>query len=101
MEVHNIVQEAVIKTIAKKKKFKMEKQLSQETLQIAVKRTEWESLEIFSRKLDTKGTFRAKIGSIKDRNGMDLTEAEHIKNKWQEYTEKKLYKKDLNDPDNH
>ena len=47
---------------------------------------------------DTKGTFHAKMGSIKDRNGMDLTEAEDIK-KWQEYTE--LYKKDLHDPDNH
>ena len=49
---------------------------------------------------DTKGTFHAKMGSIKDRNGMDLTEAEDIKRRWQEYTEK-LYKKDLHDPDNH
>ena len=49
---------------------------------------------------DTKGTFHAKIGTIKDRNGMDLTEAEDIKNTWQEYTEE-LYKKDLHDPDNH
>ena len=48
----------------------------------------------------TKGTFHAKMGSIKDRNGMDLTEAEDIKNRWQEYTEE-LYKKDLHDPDNH
>ena len=48
---------------------------------------------------DTKGTFHAKIGSIKDRNGMDLTEAEDIKKRWQEYTEE-LYKKDLHDPDN-
>ena len=48
---------------------------------------------------DTKGTFHAKIGSKKDRNGMDLTEAEHIK-RWQEYTEE-LYKKDPHDPDNH
>ena len=48
---------------------------------------------------DTKGTFHAKMGSIKDRNGMDLTEAEDIKKRWQEYTE--LYKKDLHDPDNH
>ena len=48
---------------------------------------------------DTRGTFHAKIGTIKDRNGMDLTEAEHIKKRWQEYTE--LYKKDINDPDNH
>ena len=49
--------------------------------------------------IDTKGTFHAKMGSIKDRNGMDLTEAEDIKKRWQEYTE--LYKKDLHDPDNH
>ena len=49
---------------------------------------------------DTKGTFHAKMGKIKDRNGMDLTEAEDIKKRWQEYTEE-LYKKDLNDPDNH
>ena len=48
---------------------------------------------------DTKGTFHAKMGSIKERNGMDLTEAEDIK-RWQEYTEE-LYKKDLHDPDNH
>ena len=48
---------------------------------------------------DTKGTFLAKLGSIKDRNGMDLTEAEDIKKRWQEYTE--LYKKDLHNPDNH
>ena len=49
---------------------------------------------------DTKGTFHSKMGSIKDRNGMDLTEAEDIKKRWQEYTEE-LYKKDLHDPDNH
>jgi len=49
---------------------------------------------------DTKGTFHAKMGSIKDRNGMDLTEAEDIKKRWQEYREE-LYKKDLHDPDNH
>ena len=49
---------------------------------------------------DTKETFHAKLGSIKDRNGMDLTEAEDIKKRWQEYTEE-LYKKDLHDPDNH
>ena len=49
---------------------------------------------------DTKGTFHAKIGSINYRNGLDLTEAEDIKKRWQEYTEK-LYKKDLHDPDNH
>ena len=49
---------------------------------------------------DNKGTFHAKMGSIKDRNGMDQTEAEDIKKRWQEYTEE-LYKKDLHDPDNH
>ena len=49
---------------------------------------------------DTKGTFHAKMGSIKDRNGMGLTEAEDTKKRWEEYTEK-LYKKDLHDPDNH
>ena len=49
---------------------------------------------------DTKGTFHAKMGTIKDRNGMDLTEAEDIKKRWQEYTEE-LYKKDLHHPDNH
>ena len=55
--------------------------------------------DLFKKIRDTKGTFHAKMGSIKDRNGMDLTEAEDIKKRWQEYTE--LYKKDLNDPDNH
>ena len=56
-------------------------------------------LEISSRKLDTKGTFRAKMGTIKDRNGMDLTEAEDIKKRWQEYTE--LYQKYHHNPDKH
>ena len=55
--------------------------------------------DLFKKIRDTKGTFHAKMGSIKDRNGMDLTEAENIK-RWQEYIEK-LYKKDLHDPDNH
>ena len=55
---------------------------------------------LFKKIRDTKGTFYAKMGTIKDRNGMDLTEAEHIKKTWQEYTEE-LYKKDLHDPDNH
>ena len=50
--------------------------------------------------IDTKGIFHVKMGSIKDRNGRDLTEAEDIKKRWQEYTEE-LYKKDLHDPDNH
>ena len=55
--------------------------------------------DLFKKIRDTKGTFYAKMGTIKDRNAMDLTEAEDIK-RWQEYTEE-LYKKDLNDPDNH
>ena len=54
--------------------------------------------DLFKKIRDTKGTFHAKMGSIKDRNGMDLTEAEDIKKRWQEYTEE-LYKKDLHDPD--
>ena len=56
--------------------------------------------DLFKKIRDTKGTFHAKIGSIKDRNGLDLREAEEIKKRWQEYTEE-LYKKDLHDPDNH
>ena len=65
------------------------------------KTTEWERLEISSKKIrDNKGTFHAKMGTIKDSNGMDLTEAEDTKKRWQEYTEE-LYKKDLHDPDNH
>ena len=54
----------------------------------------------FKKIRDTKGTFHAKMGTIKERNGMDLTEAEDIKKMWQEYTEE-LHKKELNDPDNH
>ena len=56
--------------------------------------------DCFKKIRDTKGTFHAKMGSTKDRNGMDLTETEYIKKRWQEYT-KELYKKDLHDPDNH
>ena len=56
--------------------------------------------DLFKKIRDTKGIFYAKMGLIKDRNGMDLTEAEDIKKWWQEYTEE-LYKKDLHDPDNH
>ena len=139
--VHNIVQETGIKTIPMEKKCKKTKWLSEEGLQIAVKRREAKSKgekerythlnaafqriarrdkkAFFSdqckeieennrmgktrdplKKIrDTKGTFHAKMGSKKDRNGMDLTEAEDIK-RWQEYTEE-LYKKDLHDQDNH
>ena len=56
--------------------------------------------DLFKKIRDTKGTFHAKMRSIKNRNVMDLTEAEDIKKRWQEYTEE-LYKKDLHDPDNH
>ena len=59
-----------------------------------------ETRDLFKTIRDTRGTFHAKMGSIKGRNGMDLTEAEDIKKRWQEYTEE-LYKKDLHNPDNH
>ena len=142
MVVHDIVKEAVIKTIPKKKKWKTAKWLSEEDLQIALKRREVKSKgekerythlnaefqtitrrdkkafhsdqckeieennrvgktrDLFKKIRDTRGTFHAKMGTIKDRNGMDLTEAENIKERWQEYIEE-LNKKDLHDPDNH
>ena len=56
--------------------------------------------DLFKKIRDTNGTFHAKMGSIKDRNGIDLTEAEDINKRWQEYTEE-LYRRDLHDPDNH
>ena len=141
-EVHDIVQEAVIKAIPKKKKCKMLKWFPEEALQIAEKRREakgkgenerythlnaefqriarrdkkaflseqrkeieendrmGKTRDLFKKIRDTKGTFHAKIGKIKYRNSMELTETEDIKKKWQEYTEE-LYKKDLHDPDNH
>ena len=62
---------------------------------------EWERLDISLKKTgDTKGTFHAKMGTIKDRKALDLTEAEDTKKRWQEYTEE-LYKKDIHDPDTH
>ena len=64
------------------------------------KTIEWERLDLFKKIRDIKGTLHAKMGSIKDRNGMDLTEAEDIRKRWQEYTED-LSQKDLHDPDNH
>ena len=140
-EVHkSVVQEAVIKTILKKKKCKKAKWLSEEALQIAEKRkdtkgkgekerythlnAEFQTIarrdkkaflsdqckeieennrmgntrDLFKKIRDTKGTFHAKMGTIQDRHGMDLAEAEDIKRRWQEYTEE-LYKKDLHDPD--
>ena len=141
-DVHDIVQEAVIQTIPKKKKCRNAKWFSDEALQIAKKRREVKgkrekegynhlnaqfqrlakrdkkaflsdqckeieennrmgmTRDLFKKIRDTKGTFLAKMGSIKDRNGMDLTEAKIIKKRWQEYTEE-LYKKDLHNPDNH
>ena len=140
-EVLGIVQEAVTKTIPKKKKCKKAKWLSEEALQITEKRREakgkgekerythlngefqriagrenkaflsdqcreieennrvGKTRDLFKKIRDTKGMFHAKMGTIKDRNGMDLTEAEDIKKRWQQYTE--LYKKDLHNPDNH
>ena len=134
VEVRDIVQETVIKTIHEKKKCKKAKWLSEEALQIAVKRREAKGKEerendthlnaefqriasrgrkaflsdqckeieetnrmektrdLFKKIRDAKGTFHAKMGTIKDRNGMDLTEAEDIKKRWKEYTEE-LYKK--------
>ena len=132
MEVHDIVQETGIKTIPMEKKCKKAKWLSEEALQIAVKRREAKSKgekerykhlnaefqriarrdkkaffsdqckeieennrmgrDLFKKIRDTKETFHAKMGSIKDRNDMDLIEAEDIKKRWQEYTEE-LYKK--------
>ena len=71
---------------------------TQET-EVLPKRVHHTVLPISSKIRDIKGTFHAKMGTIKDINGMDLTEAEDIKKRWQEYTE--LYKKDLNDLDNH
>ena len=129
IEFHDTVQETGIKIIPKKKKCKRAKWLSEEALQIAVKRREVKSKgekekythlneefqriarrdkkaflshqckeieennrmgktrDLFKKIRDTKGTFHAKMGSIKDRNGMDLTKAEDIEKRWQEYTE--------------
>ena len=132
--------ESVIKTILKKKKCKKAKWVSEEVLQIDVRRREAKSKgekkrythlnvefqriarrdkaflsnqckeveennrmgktrDLFKKIRDTKGTFRPKMGTIKDRNGMDLREAEDIKKRWQEYTEE-LYRTYLHDPDN-
>ena len=74
--------------------------LSDQCKEIDVNNRMGKTRDLFKRIRDTKGTFHAKMGSIKDRNGMDLTEEEDIKKRWQEYTEE-LYKKDLYDQDNH
>ena len=73
--------------------------LSDQCKEIEEKNRMGKTRDLFKKIRDTKRTFHAKMGTIKDRNGMDLTEIEDIKKKWQEYTE--LYKKDLHDPDNH
>ena len=74
--------------------------LSDQCKEIEENNTTGKTRDVFKKIRDSKGTFHAKMGSIKDRNGMDLTEAEDIKKRWQEYTEE-LYKKDLHDQDNH
>ena len=74
--------------------------LSYQCKEIKENNTIGKTRDLFKMIRDAKGNFHAKMGSIKDRNGMDLTEAEDIKKRWQEYTEE-LYKKDLQDPDNH
>ena len=141
-EVRDIVQEAGIKTIPKKKKCKKAKWLSEEALQIVEKSREVKGKgekeryihlnaefqriarrdkkaflsdqckkieennrmgnagDLFKKIRDTKGNFHAMMGSIKDSNGMNLTEAEDIKKRWEENTDE-LYKKDLHNPDNH
>ena len=73
--------------------------LSDQSKEIEENKRMGKTRDLFKKIRDTKGTFHAKMGSIKDRNGVDLTEAEDIKKRWQEYTEE-LYKKDLHDPDN-
>ena len=74
--------------------------LSDQCKEIEEKNRMGKTRDLFKKIRDTKGTFHAKMGLIKDRNGMDLTEVEDIKKRWQEYTEE-LYKKELHDPDNH
>ena len=74
--------------------------LSDQCKEIEEKNRKGKTRDLFKKNRDTKGKFHAKMGSIKDRNDMDLTEAEDIKKRWQEYTEE-LYKKELHDQDNH
>ena len=73
--------------------------LSDQSKEIEENNRKGKSTDLFKKIRDTKGTFHAKMGTIKDRNGMDLTEAADTKKRWQEFKEQ--YKKDLNDPDNH
>ena len=74
--------------------------LSDQCREIEENNRKGKATDLFKKIRDTKGTFHAKMGTIKDRNGMDLTEAEDTKKRWREFTEEQ-YKKDLNDPDNH
>ena len=74
--------------------------LNEKCKQVKENNTMGKTRDLFKKIRDTKATFQAKMGTIKNRNGMDLTEAEVIKKRWEEYTEE-LYKKDLSDPDNH
>ena len=74
--------------------------LSDQCKEIKVNNRMGKTRDLFKKIRDTKGIFYAKVGTIKDRNSMDLTEVEDIKKRWQEYTEE-LYQKDLHDPDNH
>ena len=85
---------------SKEQKEEIRKPSSYQCKEIKRKNIEWERLDHFKKIRDTKGTYHAKMDTIKDRNRMDLTEAEDIKKRWQEYT-KELHKKDLHDPDNH
>ena len=78
----------------------MENFFSNQCKEIEEKNRTGKIRDLFKKIRDTKGNFPAKMGSIKDRNGMDLTEAEDIKKRWQEYTEE-MYKKDLHNSDNH
>ena len=84
---------------SKEKKGEIRKKESDQCKEIEENNRMGKTRDLFKKVRDTKGTFHAKIDSIKDRNGMDLTEAEDIKKWWQEHTEK-LYKKDLHNPDN-
>ena len=88
---------AEFQTIARRDK---EAFLSDQCKEIKENNRMGKTRDLFKKMRDTKGTFQAKMGLIKDRKGMDLTEAEDIKKRWQKYTEE-LYKKDLHDPHNH
>ena len=88
---------AEFQRIARRKKKAL---LSDQCKEIEVNNRMGQTGDLFKKIRDTNGTFHTKMGSIKDRNSMDLTEAEDIKKRWQEYTEE-LYKKDLHDPVNH